>query len=666
MQKAIILNKWEIINKISSNRFYNLFTCRKIIDEKPIQLELMQNYLPLNQEVFSLKIIDEKYLKNEEVVCDLLNVLENISKIEVQNAILPLEWGMEDNKLFIIEKYFQGVPLNKKLNENIKFNEEYVTNIIHQIAVILNNAHKNKLIHGMLTLDKIIIAEDNSLKIQDFSILSTIAHKLNIYSTLDCEYLTFIAPEVIVGESPTFLADIYSFGILLYFIFLKFLSKTSNSEAIKTLKNLHPIDMMIQKTKSDTPEFLETLNSYPYQIKSIILKTIKRLPTLRYSNFDEIFNELQEINKVSVEQVEFNNLNFKMNSDIIESADKKNISADKNESSNIQEPMKKKDKSQNYTFYLLLILAWSLLIFAGAFFVKFLPQFITNITTKAGEVIVPDVIEKSEVEAISILGNKGLRTKIEREYSDGIPEGFIIFQDPQPKMIVKKGRIVRIVVSKGSSLRIVPDVEGLEVKDAVETIHSNGLRTGEIKYIFNDSIPKGIVISQSPQPNIRVKPKIKIFLTVSKGKFTSIIVPDLTGKTLNTAKEELNNLNIKINEIVYQYSEDYEPDTIISQSILPNTEIEEGEGITLYVNKPITDVQEEKSEETVLANVKVKLPYSDEPQELVVIVIDRKGIREVYRKEHKGGETIIVPVEGFGKAMVKVFINGRLEREERL
>lgn len=63
----------------------------------------------------------------------------------------------------------------------------------------------------------------------------------------------------------------------------------------------------------------------------------------------------------------------------------------------------------------------------------------------------------------------------------------------------------------------VPDVSGVARADAEATIIAAGLLVGEVTEVFSDTIPRGRVISQSPQPGTRLDRGASVDLTVSLG-----------------------------------------------------------------------------------------------------------------------------------------------------
>ena len=73
-------------------------------------------------------------------------------------------------------------------------------------------------------------------------------------------------------------------------------------------------------------------------------------------------------------------------------------------------------------------------------------------------VIVPELVGKDVVYALETLTDLELNTKVKgSEYNNDLPKHHVIYQDPEPGTEIKKGRDVRIIISKGSKSIIMPN-----------------------------------------------------------------------------------------------------------------------------------------------------------------------------------------------------------------
>ena len=135
---------------------------------------------------------------------------------------------------------------------------------------------------------------------------------------------------------------------------------------------------------------------------------------------------------------------------------------------------------------------------------------------------VPSVVGNELKAAQEKLYQAGLKIYVSgEEFNEKISQNKIIFQDPVSGAKVKKNREVKVVVSKGSKVIAlnIPDLKNKELKDAAATIEEYGLILDKITYTSHFTVPKDVVISQTPDPgNVNTNNK-KVNLLVSKGPY---------------------------------------------------------------------------------------------------------------------------------------------------
>ena len=157
------------------------------------------------------------------------------------------------------------------------------------------------------------------------------------------------------------------------------------------------------------------------------------------------------------------------------------------------------------------------------------------------KVKVPDVIGKKQAKAQQILSDTKLFTAIKEEYSNTVPAGCVISQNPSAGSdAVTNETIVTIVISKGAKAdetTRVPDVTNRKQSNAVNLLKSANLNY-KVEYAYSNNIAQGTVISQSIKADTKVKVGTTVTITVSKGAKNDSTAQkeQATEKTTNTIK----------------------------------------------------------------------------------------------------------------------------------
>jgi len=111
--------------------------------------------------------------------------------------------------------------------------------------------------------------------------------------------------------------------------------------------------------------------------------------------------------------------------------------------------------------------------------------------------------------------------------------------------------ILKLYTQHGESTT-VPDLRNYRV-DQISTILGNSELQYEIAdSIYSDELPRGVVVSQNPDPNTQVKQGRTLFLTVNSTLPELVVVPNLVGKSRRIALPLLEIVGLKLDKLVYE------------------------------------------------------------------------------------------------------------------
>ena len=130
------------------------------------------------------------------------------------------------------------------------------------------------------------------------------------------------------------------------------------------------------------------------------------------------------------------------------------------------------------------------------------------------DVDVPDVIGKTAEAAMATLEDKNLTVSREFEFSNDVPSGQVIRQDPKTGKTVKEGTKVTIYVSQGTESIKVTDVRGKSEADAKAALSDFDVTTTTE---HSDTVAEGNVISQSISGGQYAEKGASITIVVSSG-----------------------------------------------------------------------------------------------------------------------------------------------------
>ena len=318
--------------------------------------------------------------------------------------------------------------------------------------------------------------------------------------------------------------------------------------------------------------------------------------------------------------------------------------------------------SQGIKKFVKLILA----IFASIVFgVIIFNQLMGLVVHQKKEVMIPDLTGKTVGQALQILSDQKLYIKkVGEQYNENIPDGSIIFQEPLPGSVVKEGKVIKIIVSSGGQVIFVPHLVGRSLREAKILLRQAGLVLGEETGAYAEEIKRDFVMAQDPSPEEIVARGSMINLVVSLGPAREAEVPlmvSLLGQNIRSARKILRDMNLPLGEIKETVNDNVPEGTILKQEPHPDEIIEENTVVKITIAKK-SEVHKIIREATIYYEVSQGVLDKD----VLIVVVDGQGEREVYHKMHSPGTKISLPVQVLGKSKARIFVNSILVREIEL
>lgn len=186
---------------------------------------------------------------------------------------------------------------------------------------------------------------------------------------------------------------------------------------------------------------------------------------------------------------------------------------------------------------------------------------------------VTDILNKNELNAV----------KVGEEFSD-LPIGEIFLQEPEPNSIVKKGRNIKVWISKGKALVEVPNLTGMNYLDAKVIAEQKGLIIDKVITVkaqgdYNE------VLATDPNTNTLLTRGEKIsFLVNGAEQVFEIKMPDLVGLSFDKALEVLTKNSLIVGNVEFSSIPGVGKNVIIKSSVKSGEKIPAGSAVDLIIN----------------------------------------------------------------------------------
>ena len=230
-----------------------------------------------------------------------------------------------------------------------------------------------------------------------------------------------------------------------------------------------------------------------------------------------------------------------------------------------------------------------LLLMAGAFLVGiiiFNYLILPSLAGKRDTVIVPGIEGMSMKQAAEVCRKERLEFAVAaHRNSDEIPEGYVLTQDPRQGETLKRGRTIKVVLSAGRPMEIVPSFAAKTLRETEVLIESSGLTKGRTVRMYVPGEGQQALLATSPSTGTRVPRGSAIDILVAmRGEPKVYLMPDLVGRDFPFVKDKLEKLGFNVAHVAAKRGEGKFPNAILSQTPAAGARIKEGDTIELVVS----------------------------------------------------------------------------------
>lgn len=213
------------------------------------------------------------------------------------------------------------------------------------------------------------------------------------------------------------------------------------------------------------------------------------------------------------------------------------------------------------------------------------------ISAGRGRAAVPSLLTMTENKALDAIVEAGFKPDLRRVASDRAPEGEVISQYPNAGTMHEVGEPVTIEVSAGVESKPVPEVEGLQIDQAIALLTEAGFEVNnQYEVRFDLDIPANAVIESDPRAGTPLSAGSTISLVVSNGRENAVL-GNYRGWSQDQTVAELQNLGMNV--LVQSISTSDPAQHGLVQYTVPagGSPVTQGTEVIVYVGYLLVDAQ---------------------------------------------------------------------------
>lgn len=558
-------------------------------------------YDNVDDRIVAIKILKDEFLNNEEFKRRFKNESKAIALLSHENIVRVYDVNFGEKLQYIVMEYIDGITLKEYINKQNSITWNDAVYFMTQILRAVQHAHDKGIVHRDIKPQNIILLPNGTLKVTDFGIARFSRSETKTLTEQAIGSVHYIAPEQAKGEQTDERADIYSMGVVLYEMLAGKVPFDSENA----------VSVALMQVQANAEKLTQINPNIPKGLEQICVHAMQKNPDDRYQSATEMLLDIEEI--IKNPNTVFNyasNTESQTKSVSIVTDDRYNEEYDEAVDYEAERKHKKKMIAAVTIGVIVLIAAVVGVIY----------MFTSGINTKT------HTLENFVGYSYDELQNSNdYKYEFVAEYqkTDEKEPGIILSQSPEAGSKITEGSTVTLVVAASEKDITMPNVYGLTLEMAEQTLKQSELSIFKAMKINSDTVEEGKVIYTDPKANSIVSGDQEITIYVSDGPSTTTIekikIPDVIGLTKSGAREFLTKYGFTNVEFKTQDST-YPKDVVISQSPSVGSSAKATDKITVIVSTGVTTTEPQ----TVDVTLDVLLPKIEGKSDTLTVELDGK------------------------------------------
>lgn len=558
-------------------------------------------YDNVDDRIVAIKILKDEFLNNEEFKRRFKNESKAIALLSHENIVRVYDVNFGEKLQYIVMEYIDGITLKEYINKQNSITWNDAVYFMTQILRAVQHAHDKGIVHRDIKPQNIILLPNGTLKVTDFGIARFSRSETKTLTEQAIGSVHYIAPEQAKGEQTDERADIYSMGVVLYEMLAGKVPFDSENA----------VSVALMQVQANAEKLTQINPNIPKGLEQICVHAMQKNPDDRYQSATEMLLDIEEI--IKNPNTVFNyasNTESQTKSVLTVTDDRYNEEYDEAVDYEAERKHKKKMIAAITIGVIVLIAAVVGVIY----------MFTSGINTKT------HTLENFVGYSYDELQNSNdYKYEFVAEYqkTDEKEPGIILSQSPEAGSKITEGSTVTLVVAASEKDITMPNVYGLTLEMAEQTLKQSELSIFKAMKINSDTVEEGKVIYTDPKANSIVSGDQEITIYVSDGPSTTTIetikVPDVIGLTKSGAREFLTKYGFTNVEFKTQDST-YPKDVVISQSPSVGSSAKATDKITVIVSTGVTTTEPQ----TVDVTLDVLLPKIEGKSDTLTVELDGK------------------------------------------
>lgn len=587
----MIGERYEILEKIGTGGMSDVYKAK---DHK------------LNRFV-AVKVLKQEFSENANFVSKFRIEAQAAAGLMHPNIVNVYDVGEEGDNHYIVMELVDGITLKKYIEKKARLSVKEAVSIAIQVSMGIEAAHNNHIIHRDIKPQNIIISKEGKVKVTDFGIAKAATSNTITSNVMGSVHYT--SPEQARGGYSDEKSDIYSLGVTMFEMLtgrVPFNGETTVAIAIKHIQE-------------EFPSPREYVSEIPVCVEQIVFKCCQKSPDRRYQSMSELIVDLkQSLINPDEDFVKVTEPDEEASTRMITDRDMVQIKRQSESRDSMDEAMRlRKDSRVEERQYqeeededweddeedydpkmekITTILAVVAALLIGGILIFMVGRTMGVFSFGQPKEKQQQAEETEQVKMIRVVGmhvdeakkallDQGLVPEIRYEVNESYDAGTVLRASVQDGLLIDKGSNVILTVAEAAEGVKVPSVTGKSQAEATSMLEKEGFVVN-VTESHDQTVEKGVVISQSPEADTTASAGSSITIRVSLGaEEDKVRVPEVIGMTEMDAMASLTESGLAVGNVTQTEHEDAAlTDKVCYQSYSVGSYVDRGTSVDLKIS----------------------------------------------------------------------------------
>ena len=549
--------------------------------------------------VVALKVMHRHLADDDAFAARFVREARAAARLNHAGVVAVFDQGEDDGAVYLAMELVPGGTLRDVVRDEAPLDPVRAVTLVEQVATALAAAHAADIVHRDVKPENVLLGTDGSVKVADFGLARALESgagqsTATATSGLLIGTVSYLAPELVLGQAADARSDVYACGIMLYELLT----------AVKPHGGDTPIQVAYQHVHADVPApsragaggRAEPLGAIPDYVDALVARATARDRDLRPTDAGVLVRQLRMVRSALVQGL----------------ADDAELSADLRPRRSVGESAVLADPptdvptptplpdDREHTVVVAATRPASRSANGAAVSTQTLDRMPVQDSTEpvvapgpaggstrsrytdAGRIearrrrrrgrlllaIVlvlavaagsagwwfgvgrwsetPRLVQMTRSEADVAASRSGLSIVVsDTAYSERVPKGAVVRTNPSPGDRIEDGGTVGLTLSRGKERYPVPELVGLTRAEASDALAADKLEVGAMRREYSERVDQGEIIRSSTQAGTSVRPATAVDVWVSRGP-RPIDIVDVTGDPAGTAESTLRTAGFKV------------------------------------------------------------------------------------------------------------------------